>query len=340
MPLGRSSTADLAVDLGTSNTRVVVRGRGVVLEVPTVIATRPGARGPEVVAIGREARRMLGRTPPEIKVVRPVRGGVVADFESTELLLRQVLTRVGARSLRKPRVLVCVPSGTTEVERRAVQESTRAAGAREVLLAATSMAAAIGAGIPVTDASGSLIVDVGGGRTGVGIVSLGGMVVRKGLQVAGTSMDEALARWVRQHHSLRIGETVAESLKLRVGAAAHTDPVRSMRIRGRDLPTGAPREVDVTSHDTAEALADTVARIRQLVLDALREAPPEIAADIHDRGLVLCGGGASLHLLDRVLSDATGLPVLQPDAPERCVALGAAVLLDDAALFERVAHTQ
>ncbi len=336
----RSSTADLAIDLGTSNTRIVARGMGVVHEAPTAVAIKPGLRGSEVVAVGKPARRMLGRTPEAIKVIRPVRGGVIADFDATELLLRHLFKQVGARSLRKPRVLVCVPTGTTEVERRAVQECVRAAGAREVVLAATGMAAAIGADIPVMEPSGSLIVDIGGGRTDIAIVSLGGLVVRRSIQVAGRTFDDALTRWVRQHHALLIGDATAEAMKLRIGSAAQVEPERTMRVRGRDLPTGAPRECDLTSWDTAEALHDDIDRIRQTVVDALREAPPEVAADIHDRGLVLCGGGGALATLDRVLSDATGLPVLQPDLPERCVVRGGAVLLEDAALFERVAQAQ
>lgn len=336
----RASTADLAVDLGTSNTRIVQRGMGVVHEAPTAVAIRPGVRGSEVVAVGKPARRMLGRTPADIKVIRPVRGGVIADFDATELLLRHLFKAVGARAIRKPRVLVCVPTGTTEVERRAVQECVRSAGAREVVLAATGMAAAIGAGIPVTEPSGSLIVDIGGGRTDIAITSLGGLVVRRSIQVAGQAFDEALARWIRQHHALLIGDATAEAVKLRIGSAARVEPQREMRVRGRDLPTSAPREVDLTSHDTAEALHDHVDQIRTTVIDALRQAPPEVAADIHDRGLVLAGGGGALNYLDRVLSDASGLPVLQPDQPERCVALGAQVLLEDAALFERVAQAQ
>lgn len=332
-------TADLAVDFGSSTIRVA-SGKGVILEIPSAIATKPGPRGPEIVAVGKAARRMLGRTPGEMKVVRPVRGGVVVDFPMAEALLQHVLKTSGVRSFRKPRVMVCVPSGTTEVERRAIQEVVRAAGAREVLLVSTSMAAAIGAGIPVNEPSASLLVDIGSGRTDIGITSLGGLVVRRSIQVAGAAFDSALTNWVRRNHNLLIGDATAEALKLRVGAAAQLPEVRTMRIRGRDLPTGSPREIDVTTLDTAEALHDAVDQIRSTVLDALREAPPEVAGDIHDRGLVLCGGGSALAALDRVLSDATHLPVLSPDLPEKCVALGAAKLLQDAALLERVVHAQ
>ena len=329
-------TADLAIDLGSSNTRVALRGRGVVYEQPTAIAIRKGPRGPEVIAVGKAARRMIGRTPAEIEVLRPVRNGLIADFQSTDLLLKHILKAVGARGLRKPRILVCIPTDTTEVERRAVQECVRSAGAREVLVVATAMAAAIGCGIPVRDPSASLVVDIGGGRTDVGIISLGGMVVRRSLPVAGLAFDAALVHWTRVNHALLVAEATAEALKWRVGMAAHTDDLRSMRVRGRDLPTSAPREVDITTHDTAEALHDAVARIRDVVLDALRQAPPEVSSDVHDRGLVLCGGGGELGQLDRVLSDATGLPVVRPELPERAVALGAAVLLDDPELLARV----
>lgn len=336
-----ASTADLAVDFGSCTIRVGNRSQGVTLEIPSTIATRPGARGPEVVAVGKQARRMLGRTPVDVKVVRPVQAGVVVDFPMAEALLRHVFQTAGvARSFRKPRVLVCVPSGTTEVERRAILEVVRTAGAREVLLVSTSMAAAIGAEIPVTEPSASLLVDVGGGRTDVGIVCLGGLVVRRSLAMAGAAFDTALVNWVRRNHNLLIGDATAEALKWRVGTAAQLGEVRTMRIRGRDLPTGAPREIDVTTDDTAEALHDPVTRIREIVLDALREAPPEVSGDIHDRGLVLCGGSCELLALDRVLSDATHLPVLVPDLPERCVIRGATRLLDDAALLERVAHVQ
>ncbi len=331
-------TADLAVDFGSSMLRLAARGRGVVLEIPSAIASRPGARGPEVVAVGKQARRMRGRTPRDVQVVWPVRGGVVVDFPMAEVLLRHALRSAGARGLLRPRVLVCVPTGTTEVERRALQEVVRAAGARSVALVNTSMAAAIGAGIPVEQPNASLLVDLGGGRTDVGIISLGGLVVRRSLQVAGSAFDTALVQELRRNHSLLIGEATAEALKWRVGTAIRLPEIRTMRVRGRDLPTGAPREVDITTEDTAAALREPVSRILDLVLDALREAPPEVAGDIHDRGVVLCGGGSALTGLDRALSHATHLPVLRPDLPERCAVLGAATLLGEPELLERVAH--
>lgn len=329
--------ADLAIDLGTSHVRVVSAGRGLVLEAPTAVAIRSGAGGREVVAVGDEAKKMLGRTPAGTEVVRPVRGGVVADFQATEALLRELIGRVGGRALMKPRVLVCIPSTLTEVERRAVLESTRAAGSRDVTLAPTPMAAAIGAGLPITEPVGSMIVDVGGGRTEVAVTSLGGTVVRRGDTIAGDTMDEALVTWLLREHDLVVGTTTAEQIKLRVGCAMPVQPPTTTRIRGRDMHEGAPREVDVTSDDAAVALASTVDKLRDLVLATLQDTPPELAADIIDRGIVLCGGAAQLGGLDHLLREATGLPVLLAEDPARCVARGAARLLDDDVLFERVA---
>lgn len=331
--------ADLAVDLGTACTRLVVRGRGLVLEAPTVVATQQGARGRAVVAVGDEARRMLGRTPAGMAVVRPVRGGVVSDFEATEQLLAWLFGQAGGRSLFRPRVLVCVPSGTTEVERRAVQESARAAGAREVLLVPTAMAAAIGAGLEVTEPVGSLVLDVGAGRTDVGLVSLGGLVKRQSVEVAGHALDEAIRSWVRRNHSLEIAERTAETLKLHVGAAWPRAEARSMRVRGRDVVASAPRELDVTTADVAEALSAPVGRIRRALLDVLRDTPPELSADLCDRGVLLCGAGSQLRELDAVLREDTGVGVLRVDDPGRCVARGAASLLQDATLCDRVAAT-
>jgi rod shape-determining protein MreB len=334
--------AELAVDLGSSVTRVAVRGRGIAVEEPTVVATQVGSRGREVVAVGTEAREMIGRTPAGISVIRPVRGGVVSDFEATEQLLKSLFQRVGGRSLLRPRVLVCVPSGTTEVQRRAVQDSARAAGAREVFLVATAMAAAIGADLPVSKPVGSLVVDTGGGRTEVGVVSLGGLVVGRSAAVGGDAMDEAIAAWARAQHGVQIGERTAEAVKHTVGAAV-VDPnedvrgrAAQMRIRGRDIRTGAPREIEVHSTDVADAVSGPVGAIRRAVLDCLAETPPELAADILDRGLILAGGGSALRGMDALLRADTGLPVLHAEEPSRCVIRGAAVVLDDLALFDRV----
>src|SRR5687768_756225 len=333
--------ADLGVDLGTASTRVVARGRGVVLDVPTVVATAPRARGREVVAIGEDARKMIGRAPEGTKVARPVRGGVVADFEATEQLVRALLLQAGSKGLRKPRLLVGIPSGTTEVERRAVQDSAKAAGAGQVWLVPAPLAAAIGADLPVQEAVGSMIVDVGAGRTHVAVVSLGGLVVRRSLQVAGDQLDEAIAAWIRRKHGLVVGERTAETLKIRVGTVTpelHHD--LQMRVRGRDLSTGRPREVDVTADDVCAAIVDAVGNVRKLVLEALQETPPELAADIVDRGVLLCGGTSHLRGLDARLRDDTGLPVLQAEQPTGCVARGLARMLEqDEAFLERAVST-
>lgn len=331
----RRATAELAVDLGTSNTRVGLRGRGVVLEQPSFVAIQAGARGREVVAVGQEARRMLGRTPAGTQVVRPVRDGVVADFEATEQLLRHLLKRVPSTGLLRPRLLVCIPSSTTEVERRAVIESTRAAGAREIHLVATALAAAVGAGLAIAEPVGNMIVDVGGGRVEVAITSMGGLVVRRSVPIAGDAMDEAIRRWLHAARGLQVGERTAELLKRRIGTATPMDDPPTMRVRGRDLESGAPRELDVSANDLVEPLGAMVERIRDVVLEVLRETPPELSADIVAQGVLVCGGSARLHGLTEVLREATGLPVLLADNPEQAVALGAVRMLEDGALFQR-----
>ncbi len=334
-PRERRPAADLAVDLGTSNTRLGLRGRGIVVEQPSYVAIQAGARGGEVVAVGQEARRMLGRTPARTSVVRPVRDGVVADFESTEQLLGHLLRRVPSTGLLRPRLLVCVPSSTTEVERRAVTESARAAGGREVHLVATALAAAIGAGLSIAEPVGNMIVDVGGGRVEVAVTSLGGLVVRRSVPIAGDAMDDAIRRWLHHERGLQVGERSAEMLKRRIGSAIPVEAPPQMRVRGRDVESGAPRELDVTANDLVPCLGAMVGRIRDVVLEVLRETPPELAADIVAQGILVCGGSARLHGLTEVLRDATGLPVLLADDPEHAVALGAVKMLEDAALFRR-----
>ncbi len=334
-------TADLGVDLGTSHTRIVARGKAAVLvDVPTVVATAPRARGREVVAVGDDARKMIGRTPEGTRVVRPVRAGVVADFEATEQLLKALLQQVSGRSLRKPRLLVCIPTGTTEVERRAVMDSAKAAGAGAVLLVASPVAAALGVDLPVQEPVASMVVDIGGGRTHVAVTSLGGLVVARSAPIAGDVLDEAIGAWLKDRHGLQVGERTCETLKLRVGTLVpelHHDD--RMRVRGRDLGTGRPAELDVTSEDVAEALLGPTNTIRRLVLEALAETPPELAADIVDRGMILCGGTSALRGLDARLRDDTALPVLQAEEPTLAVARGAARLLEETALLERVATT-
>lgn len=331
----RRASADLAVDLGTSNTRLATRGRSVVVDQPSVVATQSGARGREVVAVGEEARRMLGRTPAGTRVDRPVRDGVVADFEATEQLLRHLLKRLPGRTLMRPRLIVCIPSGATEVERRAVTDATRAAGGRDVSLVATSIAAAVGAGLSVQDPVGNLIIDVGGGRVEAAVTSLGGLVVSRSVPAAGDAMDQAIRTWLRSHRNLQVGERTAEQLKRRIGSATLIADPPSMRIRGRDLESGAPTELDVSANDLVDALRPVVVQIRDAVLQTLRETPPELAADIVDRGALVCGGAARLHGLTDLLRDATGLPVLLAEHPEHCVAQGASLMLEDPELLAR-----
>lgn len=331
----RKATADLAVDLGTSNTRLALKGKGVVVDQPSVVASHGGPKGREVAAVGEEARRMLGRTPAGTIVTRPVRDGVVSDFDATEQLLRHLLRKLPGRSLLRPRLLVCIPSGATEVERRAVTDATRAAGGRDVQLVASALAAAVGAGLPVEEPVGNLIIDVGGGRVEAAVTSMGGLVVRRSVPVAGDAMDAAIRAWLQSARGVQVGERTAEQLKRRIGTATLMANPGSMRIRGRDVESGTPRELDIDSNDLVEALQPVVTRIRDVVLEVLRETPPELAADVVERGALVCGGGARLHGLTDLLRDATGLPVLLADEPEHAVAVGAAKMLDDAALLAR-----
>jgi rod shape-determining protein MreB len=331
---------DLAIDLGTANTLVYVSGRGVVVEEPSVVAVArgPGSNHGKVLAVGAEAKRMVGRTPGGIVAVRPLKDGVIADFELAESMLRYFIeAAVGRRALVHPRAVVCIPFGVTEVEKRAVQESARSAGAREVILVPEPIAAAVGAGLPITEPVGSLIVDIGGGTTEVAVLSLGGIATSHSLRVAGDQMDEAIAAWVRRRHGCLIGERTAEDVKLAVGCAAAPAQARSVRVRGRDLTTGGAKEFEISGEECAEALEDCVAQIVEAVRLTLEKTPPELAADIIDQGLVLAGGGGLLGGLDDVLRDATGLPVVLAEEPLRCVALGAGAILESPELLKRVA---
>ncbi len=339
-PFARTSR-DLAVDLGTANTLVAARGRGIVLEEPSVVAVRrtPTGRHGEVLAVGAEARRMLGRTPDSIVAMRPLREGVIADFGVTEQMLRHfVLQAAGRAGLRRPRIVICVPSGATEVERRAVQESARAAGAREVFLVPEPLAAALGADEPLTSPRGILVVDIGGGTSEVAMLSLGGIVHATSLRVAGDAMDQAIQAWVRERHGLLIGERTAEDLKRQIGRAVPGSGGEAQAtVKGRDAETGIPRQAVVTADEMAEALVPTLTAIVEAIRETLQHTPPELASDLLDRGLLLAGGGALLTGLADHLSQATGLPVrLAPD-PLRCVVMGAAHALEDPEVLERIA---
>src|SRR6185312_12365504 len=330
---------DLAIDLGTANTLTFVRGKGIVSNEPSVVAVQRSGNGTKkVLAVGKEAKEMLGRTPGNIVAVRPMKDGVIADFEVTEAMLRYFITRVhNRRTLVKPRIIIGVPSGITEVEKRAVRDSALAAGAREVYLIEEPMAAAIGAGLPVTEPSGNMIVDIGGGTTEVAVISLAGIVVAKSIRVAGDKMDEAIVAYIKRKYNLLVGERTAEIIKKTIGNAYATDEVTTMEIKGRDLVAGVPKTLVMNSDEVRESLSEPVNQIVDAVRSVLERTPPELAADIVDRGIVLTGGGSQLRSLDVLLREETGLPVMVSDSPECAVVLGTGRALDELALLREVA---
>jgi rod shape-determining protein MreB len=331
---------DLAIDLGTANSLVYAVGRGIVVDEPSVVTMvkGPGQTVGKVLAVGAEAKQMVGRTPGNISAIRPLKDGVIADFATTEAMLRYFIrSALGRRTLVHPRMVVCIPFGITEVEKRAVQESARSAGAREVFLVPEPLAAALGAGLPVSDPIGSMVVDIGGGTTEVAVISLGGIATSQSLRVAGDQMDEAISSYIKRRFNCLIGERTAEEVKLGVGCAAPLRDIRSIHVKGRDITSGVPRQFEFTSNDAAEALQDCVAQIIEAIRTTLEQTPPELAADIVDQGIVLAGGGAQLTALDEVLRDATGLPVVVAEDPLRCVALGAGATLESPELLRRMA---
>jgi rod shape-determining protein MreB and related proteins len=330
---------DLAIDLGTANTLTFVRGKGIVSNEPSVVAVqRLGNGTKKVLAVGKQAKEMLGRTPGNIVAVRPMRDGVIADFEVTEAMLRHFITSVHNRqTLVKPRVVIGVPSGITEVEKRAVRDSALAAGAREVYLIDEPMAAAIGAGLPVTEPSGNMVVDIGGGTTEVAVISLAGIVASRSIRVAGDKMDDAIINFVKRKYNLLVGERTAEQIKKTVGNAHPPAEVTHIEIKGRDLVAGVPKTISVNSDEVREALAEPVSAIVESVRSVLERTPPELAADIVDRGITLTGGGALLRNLDVLLRTETGLPVTVADSPECAVVLGTGKALDDLELLREVA---
>jgi rod shape-determining protein MreB len=330
---------DLAIDLGTANTLTFVRGKGIVSNEPSVVAVQRSGNGTKkVLAVGREAKEMLGRTPGNIVAVRPMKDGVIADFEVTEAMLRYFITRVhNRRTLVKPRIIIGVPSGITEVEKRAVRDSALAAGAREVYLIEEPMAAAIGAGLPVTEPSGNMIVDIGGGTTEVAVISMAGIVVSKSIRVAGDKLDEAIVAFIKRKYNLLVGERTAEIIKKQIGNAYSVDEVTTMEIKGRDLVAGIPKTLVVNSDEIREALSEPVNQIVDAVRSVLERTPPELASDIVDRGIVLTGGGSQLRNLDVLLREETGLPVMVCDKPECAVVLGTGRALDELALLREVA---
>jgi rod shape-determining protein MreB len=330
---------DLAIDLGTANTLTFVRGKGIVSNEPSVVAVqRLGNGTKKVLAVGKAAKEMLGRTPGNIAAVRPMKDGVIADFEVTEAMLRYFITQVHNRqTLVKPRVVIGVPSGITEVEKRAVRDSALAAGAREVYLIEEPMAAAIGAGLPVTEPSGNMVVDIGGGTTEVAVISLAGIVAARSIRVAGDKMDDAIVNFVKRKYNLLVGERTAEKVKIEIGTAAPTDVVMTMEVKGRDLVAGIPKTVVIDSEEIREALSEPVSAIVDAVRVVLERAPPELCADIVDKGIVLTGGGAQLRNLDVLLSQETGLPVFLCDEPDFAVVLGSGAALDQIDILREVA---
>jgi rod shape-determining protein MreB and related proteins len=324
---------DLAVDLGTANTLVYVRGRGIVVDEPSVVALDSASGA--LIAVGARAKEMLGRTPDEVLAVRPLSQGVIADFEATEDMLRHFIQRAAPRrALAKPRVVVCVPSGITGVERRAVEDAGYAAGARRVFLIEEPMAAAIGAGLPVYEAAGSMIVDIGGGTTEVAVISLGGVVVSMSARVGGDAMDDALIQHMKKHYSLLLGERTAERVKATIGSAYPTVDEPDAEIRGRDLVSGLPRTIVVSAQEVREALDDPVTAIVDAVRTTLDRTPPELAGDVMDRGIVLTGGGALLGGLDQRVAHETRMPVRVAPDPLRCVAQGAGRCVEEFAALE------
>jgi len=322
---------DLAIDLGTANTLVYVRGNGIVLDEPSVVAVRRNGRGGnKVLAVGQEAKMMLGRTPGHIEAIRPMKDGVIADFEVAEAMLRYFIKKANnRRTLIRPRVIACVPSGITQVEKRAVRESAESAGAREVFLIEEPMAAAIGAGLPITEPTSNMVVDIGGGTTEVAVISLAGIVYSKSVRVGGDKMDEAILQYIKSKYNLLIGERSAEQIKTTVGNAYRAERAENMQIKGRDLATGIPKIIAIDSDEVRQAIIEQIKTIVETVKSALEQTPPELAADIVDNGIVLTGGGALLKGLDMLLREETGLPITITEDPLTTVVLGSGKALDE-----------
>jgi len=330
---------DLAIDLGTANTLIYVKGEGIVCNEPSVVAVQKDARGGRrVLAVGAEAKRMLGRTPGSIVAIRPLKDGVIADFEITEAMLRYFIQKIHNRPqiLVRPRIIICVPFGITEVEKRAVKESAESAGAREVYLIEEPMAAAIGAGLPITEPTGNMIVDIGGGTTEVAVISLKGVVFSKSVRVGGDKMDEAIVQYIKRKYNLLVGERTAELIKITIGSAYPGNEIQTMEIKGRDLVAGVPKTVEVSDEEIRDSLLEPINAIVDAVRIALERTPPELASDIVDKGIVLAGGGALLRNLDVLLREETGLPIMLADDPLTAVVMGAGKVLDELSLLKDV----
>ncbi|MDD4355794.1 MAG: rod shape-determining protein [Smithellaceae bacterium] len=335
--LGKFSN-DLAIDLGTANTLVYVKGKGIVLDEPSVVAVHMDVRGmKKVLAVGNEAKSMLGRTPGNIIAIRPMRDGVIADFDITEAMLKHFILCVHNRkSLVRPRIIVSVPSGITQVERRAVRETVESAGAREIYLIEEPMAAAIGAGLPIAEPTSSMVVDIGGGTTEVAVISLSGIVYAKSVRVAGDKIDEEIVQYMKRKYSLLIGDRTAEIIKTQIGCAYPMSEIKMIDVKGRDLISGIPKTIETNSEEIREAIIEPVTLIVDAVKDALENAPPELAGDIVDRGIVLTGGGALLKNIDVLVREETGLPITIADDPLSAVARGAGMALDQLNILRSV----
>jgi len=336
-----SFSKDLAIDLGTANTLVLVKGQGISINEPSVVAIQVNKHGQEsILAVGQEAKEMVGKTPGNIKAIRPMRDGVIADFKTTEMMIEYFIRKVHGRGLYAPRIIICVPYGLTQVERKAVRDSAANAGARFVYLIEEPMAAAIGAGLPVNDPNGNLVVDIGGGTTEIGVISLGGLVQSKSIRVAGDKLDAAIVDYIKKKFNLLIGDRVAEELKIKIGTAVKLDEELNTIVRGRDQMEGILTSITVTSEHVREAMSGELKQIADAVISVLEETPPDLAGDIVENGVVLTGGGAMIRELDKYLSDAIKLPVYIAEDPLLAVAKGTAKALDQLDMLQQISFEE